>query len=65
MKTLLGRMQSLSIHPDLATLPKSSAQEYSSVAQDWARFLHFMADFMGILGHFDGLFQGFRRASEP
>ena len=50
MKTLEGCLQSLSIQPGLATLPESSAQEYSSVAQDWALFLHFMADFMGIFG---------------
>ena len=65
MKTLQGFLQSLSIPLYLSTLPESSAQEYSSVAQDWALFLHFMTDFMGILGLFEGLFQGSRRASEP
>ena len=50
MKTLLGRMQSLSVHPDLATLPEGRAQEYSSVSHDWALFLRFLAGFMGILG---------------
>ena len=64
MKTLLGRMQSLSIHPDLATLPESSAQECSFLEQGWALFLHFLTEFMGILGLFECLFQGLRRASE-
>ena len=50
VKTLTGHMQSLSIHPDLATLPEGRAQEYSSVAQDWAPFLRFLAGFMCILG---------------
>ena len=34
MKTLLGCLQSLSIQPNLDTLPESRAQEYSFVALD-------------------------------
>ena len=64
-KTLLGRMQSLSTHPDLATLPDGRATGYSFLAQGWALCLRFLAWFMGISGLFDGLFQGVRRASEP
>ena len=60
-----GLLKSLSIQPGLATLPESRAHEYSFVGQDWALFLHFLAYFMGILGLFEGLFKGLRRASEP
>ena len=52
MKALKCLLQSSSILLDLATLPEGRAQEYNSVAQDWALFLHFLADFMGILGLF-------------
>ena len=48
MKTLLGCLQSLSIHPDLATLPEGRAQKYNFVAQEWALFIPFVAGFMGI-----------------
>ena len=65
MKALKGLLQNLSIQPDLDTLPDGRAQEYSSVTQDWALLLPFMADFMGLLGLFEGVFQGFRRSSEP
>ena len=60
MKTLLGCLQSFSIHHGLATLPAFRSQECSFLAQDWALFLHFLTGFMGILGPFEGLFEGFR-----
>ena len=65
MKTLLGSLQSFSIHHALAALPEGRAQEYSFLVHDWAPFVHFLAGFMCILGPFLGLFEGFRRSSQP
>ena len=64
-KTLLGRMQSLSTHPDLATLSDGRATEYSFLAQDWALFFGFCLDLWVFQGFCEPFFTAFRRAFQP